>query len=129
MHALQGKWGSAYLSNYVTVETTILLRSRLGDGPARSLPGSVKEMGMRELVVDEETHAKATAMFATGDGDLSLTDSASLLLMSSLGIGNFATFERRSFGRMSQEVVGPGYSAGLSGEEMDRVVKFSKGKG
>lgn len=125
MHALRGKWGSPYLSSYVSVETTLMLKSRLGWAAARAFPNSAKEMGLRELVVDEVTHGRALTMFAEGKRELSVTDAASVLLMDALGIGTFATFDRRSFGRIAQEVVGEGYSKALSEAEREEVARFS----
>ncbi|MDG7013043.1 MAG: PIN domain-containing protein [Nitrososphaerota archaeon] len=126
LHALRGKWGSPYFGSYVTVETTLMLKSRLGWAAARAFPGSVKEMGARELVVDEETHRKALGMFAEGKRELSVTDAASVLLMYALGIGAFATFDSRSFGGGAQEVVGDGYSEELSDREKEEVDRFSR---
>ena len=126
LHALRGKWGSPYLSSYVTVETTLMLKSRLGWAAARAFPNPVKEMGLKELVVDEETHGRALAMFAEGRRELGLTDATSVLFMDALGIGAFATFDRRRFGRLAQDVVGEGYSKSLSDEERDEVARFSK---
>ena len=127
LHALKGKWGSPYLSSYVTLETTLLLKSRLGWAAARAFPGLVKEMGLRELAVDEETHRKAVTMFVGGERELSLTDAASVVLMDSLGIKTFATFDRRSFGRLEQGVVGEGYSRALSGEERKEAAGLTEG--
>ena len=123
-HALTGKWGSPYTSNYVTIETTLLLKSRLGWGSARRFPASARRMGLKELVVDEESHAKALEMFEGGKRDLSLTDAVTLLLVNSLVIGTLATFDRRSFARIKETVVGAGYATSLTDKERNRVAEL-----
>jgi uncharacterized protein len=129
LHALKGKWGGAYTSNYVTVETTLLLKSRLGWDLARAFPASTKKMGMKELVVDEGTHARAIEIFQRPGEELSLTDASTLVLMDELGIGTLATFDGRSFRRHHTDAVGPGYWSGLSDRERQEVEKLEKGSG
>jgi predicted nucleic acid-binding protein len=123
-HALKGKWGSPYTSNYVTLETTLLLESRLGWEPARRFPGYARRMGLKELVVDEESHGKAVAMFEGAGRDLSLTDASTLLLLDSLGIGTLATFDRRSFSKIGGMIVGAGYVDTLAEDEKVEMMKL-----
>jgi len=126
-HALTGKWGSPYTSNYVTVETTLLLKSRLGPGPARLFPGHARRMGLKELVVDEESHRKALEIFEKGSRDLSLTDAATHILVDSLEIGTLASFDRRSFGPIKGTIVGAGYASSLTDAESDRLAELEAG--
>ena len=72
-HAQQRKWGALYTSNYVTLEATLLLKARLDWKAARAFPGVMRRLGVRELMVDEDTHRKALESFESRGRDLSLT--------------------------------------------------------
>jgi predicted nucleic acid-binding protein len=120
-HAQKRKWGALYTSNYVTLETTLLLKARLGWKAARALPGVMRRLGVRELMVDEETHRKALESFESGGRELSLTDAATSILTDILKVRTIATFDRRSFGGSRLEVVGTGYAGTLSPEESKEV--------
>ena len=112
-HALKGKWGRVYTSNYVEVETTLLLGSRLGRAAARAVPPFLAKSGFKELVVDEETHSKAVELF-DGDERLSLTDASTVLLMKVVGAKTVISFDGRSLGGRDFEVKGAGYWESLT---------------
>jgi predicted nucleic acid-binding protein len=121
-HALIGRWGRAFLSNYIALETTLLLNSKMGAGLSRAFLEFVDESGITELVVDDSLHRQARALFRD-DNKLSLTDSASVALMRSLGIEWLATFDERSFRKYSKSIVGPAYWESLDEEERKKLQK------
>ncbi len=121
-HALAGRWGRVFLSNYVTLETTLLLRSKMGPALPRTFLEFVEESGIVEALVDEETNRQAKEIF-NADAALSLTDSASVAFLRSLRIRWLGTYDERSFRRYSRDIVGPSYWETLGEEERERLSK------
>jgi predicted nucleic acid-binding protein len=107
-HALAGKWGRAFLSNYVTLETTLLLQSKMGPRLSREFIKFLRESGIAELVVDEGTHERAKELFGN-ELALSLADSTTVGLLEALKIERLGTFDQRSFRKYSEKVLGPAY--------------------
>jgi hypothetical protein len=56
--------------------------------------------------------------------DLRLTDASTLLLLDSLGIGTLLTFDRRSFSRIGETIMGAGYADTLAEEEKVEMMKL-----
>lgn len=123
LHALKGKWGRIYTSNYVEVEATLLLGSRLGPFVARRLSGFMARSGLKELVVDEDIHRRAVELFQS-DESVSLTDAATVLLMKALGFRKLATFDGRTFSQKPVDTVGRNYWQSLTDEERGEVTEF-----
>ena len=121
-HALAGRWGRVFLSSYVVLETTLLLRSKMCTALPRTFLGFVEESGMAEVFVDEETNRQAKEIFRA-DPALSLTDSASVVFLRSLQIRWLGTFDERRFRRYSRDIVGPSYWETLGDEERARLKK------
>ena len=126
--ALKGRWGRVYTSNYVEIEATLLLGSRLGPSAARAVPSFLSKSGFKELLVDEPTHAKAVDLFSR-DERLSLTDASSVLLMGVVGAKSILGFDARSFAGRDVEVVGGGCWERLSDSEKRSVEAFEGGSG
>ncbi|MCL5672627.1 MAG: PIN domain-containing protein [Nitrososphaerota archaeon] len=126
--ALKGKWGRVYTSNYVEIEATLLLGSRLGPSAARAVPSFLSKSGFKELLVDGPTHAKAVDLFIR-DERLSLTDASSVLLMGVVGAKALLGFDTRSFAGRNVEVVGGGHWERLSDSEKKGVGAFERGSG
>ena len=53
IHILKGKFGRAYTSDYVVLETTLLLRSKLGVEAAKAMMNFLNKSGIAVLIVDE----------------------------------------------------------------------------
>ncbi|MDG6991293.1 MAG: hypothetical protein JRM99_07750 [Nitrososphaerota archaeon] len=73
------------------------------------------------------THGKAVEKFAAGGRGFSLPATTSLPLMDALGVETSSTFDRRSFGSLSQRVSGVGYSKGPADDERDKAALSEKG--
>ncbi len=119
-HGLKGRWGGVYTSNYVELEATLLLGSRLGRAAARALPAFLGRSGFKELHVDEGTHKKAVELFSK-DEKLSVTDASSVLLAGVVGARTMLTFDGRSFAGKPFEVLGRRYWEGMDDEERGEV--------
>ncbi len=94
LHALGGRWGKVFTTNYIVLESTLLLGARRTRAVARALPRFVASSGVTEIVVDKGLHAKALELFQSEES-LSLTDAASTLLIGILSINTLFTFDRR----------------------------------
>ena len=106
--AVVDAWGRALgehhtlvTSNYVLVESFVLVQRRLGLDALRALAGSVVPL-LQPLWIDEELHAAAaTALFTAGRRKLSLVDCTSFELMRRHGIAAAlsldADFARQGF--------------------------------
>lgn len=121
-HALMGKWGAVFLSNYISLESTLLLGSKMGRELPRAFLTFVEESGMTELLVDAEVDLQARELFRA-DQALSLTDSASLAIMRSFGIRWLGTYDERSFKRYSNNLVGRSYWDSLDEAERKRLTE------
>lgn len=119
---LRGKWGQVLTSNYVVLESTLLLGGRISRTTARSLPRFIKDSGIQSVCIDEEVEARATSLFVE-DERISLTDSTTLVLVRELRIPNLATYDSRSFVGHSLNLVGQGYWRGLEEKEQREALK------
>ncbi len=78
----------------------------------RALSAFVKASGITEIFVDEKTGTRAMGLFLEAEL-LSLTDSTTMVLAESMRIRSLATYDERSFGGRSLDVVGRGYFEAL----------------
>ncbi len=84
---------SMVISNYVIVETTALLQSRIGMEAAMGFTERLVPL-MRVEWIDEETHKEATtAYLLTFRKKLSLVDCTSFVIMRRLGLRVAFTFD------------------------------------
>jgi predicted nucleic acid-binding protein len=125
LHALEGKWGRVFVTNYISLESTLLINARLGPTVARALPKFVQESGVSEIVIEEDLHKKSLALFLSDDR-LSLTDAATTVLVDVLNVGTLATFDVRSFSKRAAMIKGAGYWEALSEEEKRRARTLTK---
>lgn len=123
-HALAGRWGRPFLSNYIVLESTLLLRSKLGSSVAREFLRFAGASGITELIVDQGVNDEAKRLFSE-DEALSLTDAATIALMRTIDAGNIGTYDKRSFSGYFESIVGPGYWESLETEERKRLVDIS----
>ncbi len=120
-HALEGRFGKAYTTDYVVLETALLLKSRLGAEAVRAMVNFLNRSGISILVVDEPTFRRALELLAKMPERLSLCDAASVVLAKELNIRVLASFDLRSFSGLVATIIGKGYYASLSDEERKRI--------
>jgi len=77
-HTLEGEFGKAYTTDYVVLETTLLLKSRLGAEAVKAMIDFLNRSGISILVVDEPVFRKAIGLLIEMPKRLSLCDAASL---------------------------------------------------
>lgn len=123
LHALRGVWGKVFTSNYVTVETTLLLSTRLGSQMPHSFSRFLKESGLSEVVIDDATHEQSLELFIR-DSAFSLTDAAAATLSESFKIDRVATYDQRTFRGRFREIIGKKYFESLSGKDGDEVKEW-----
>lgn len=124
---MKGAWGRVFVTNYVMLETTLLLSSRLGLRTARAFPQFVRESGIAQLFVDEEIHERALEYFSHEER-LSLTDAATVEIMSRFKIGELATYDERSFTKFAKVIVGRGSWHRLTKPEMKEAEEMDKAR-
>ena len=124
-HTLEGKFGKAYTTDYVILETTLLLRSRLGAEAVKAMMDFLNRSGISILVVDEPIFRKAVGLLIEMPERLSLCDAASVVLTRELNIRTLASFDLRSFSGLVAHIVGKGYYVSLSDEEREKVRQLS----
>jgi len=92
--ALRDREATLVTSNYVVLEATALLQSRLGLRAVRSFNGSI--LPLVEVVwITAETHsASASAHLLADRGKLSLVDCTSFRVMHDAGISEVFSFHR-----------------------------------
>ena len=126
IHTLEGKFGRAYTTDYVVLETTLLLKSRLSAEAAKAMVDFLDRSGISTLIVDEPILRKSLKLLVKIPERLSLCDAASIVLIEDLGIGVLASFDLKSFSGLVANIIGKGYYASLSDEEKKRVKQLSR---
>jgi len=126
IHTLEGKFGRAYTTDYVVLETTLLLKSRLSAEAAKAMVDFLDRSGISTLIVDEPILRKSLKLLVKIPERLSLCDAASIVLIEDLGIGVLASFDLKSFSGLVANIIGKGYYASLSDEEKKRVKQLSQ---
>jgi len=126
IHTLEGKFGRAYTTDYVVLETTLLLKSRLSAEAAKAMVDFLDRSGISTLIVDEPILRKSLKLLVKIPERLSLCDAASIVLIEDLGIGVLASFDLKSFSGLVANIIGKGYYASLSDEEKKRVKRLSR---
>src|SRR5216684_5853637 len=111
--ALEGRFGAPYTTDFVVLESTLLLRGRGGPGMARALIRLLKKGGISVMLLEEEVYAEALGLFDERAETLSLCDAASVVLMKKLNIQRLASYDERSFFGMAKQIVGRGYFESL----------------
>jgi len=126
IHTLEGKFGKAYTTDYVILETTLLLKSRLSAEAVKAMVDFIDRCGISTLIVDESILRKSLKLLVKMPERLSLCDAASIVLIEDLGIGVLASFDLKSFSGLVANIIGKGYYASLSDEEKKRVKQLSR---
>ncbi len=126
IHTLEGKFGKAYTTDYVILETTLLLKSRLSAEAVKAMVDFIDRSGISTLIVDESILRKSLKLLVKMPERLSLCDAVSIVLIEDLGIGVLASFDLKSFSGLVANIIGKGYYASLSDEEKKRVKQLSR---
>ena len=126
IHTLEGKFGKAYTTDYVILETTLLLKSRLSVEAVKAMVDFLDRSGISTLIVDEPILRKSLKLLVKMPERLSLCDAASIVLIEDLGIGVLASFDLKSFSGLVANIIGKGYYVSLSDEEKKRVKQLSR---
>ena len=124
-HTLEGKFGRAYTTDYVILETTLLLKSRLGIEAVEAMIDFLNRSGILILVVDEPIFRKALKLLIEMPKRLSLCDAAIIVIIEELDIRTLASFNLRSFSGLVANIIGKGYYASLSDKEKERIKQLS----
>ena len=119
---LEGRFGAPYTTDFVVLESTLLLKGRGGPAMARALIRFLQKGGISVVLLDEEAYAAAIALFEEHAETLSLCDAASLVLMKNLEIQRLASYDERSFLGKAKQVVGRGYFESLD-ETRQRLIR------
>jgi len=106
IHTLEGKFGRAYTTDYVVLETTLLLKSRLSAEAAKAMVDFLDRSGISTLIVDEPILRKSLKLLVKIPERLSLCDAASIVLIEDLGIGVLASFDLKSFSGLVANIIG-----------------------
>lgn len=126
MHALEGRFGRPYTTDYVVLEVTTLLKVRAGARVASALVNLLKRGGVSVVVIDDESYGRALTLFEKKVERLSLCDAATLVIMDEMAIRTLATYDQRSFSNLVKEIVGSGYFRSLNEEDKKRAMELSK---
>ncbi|MHA1593272.1 MAG: type II toxin-antitoxin system VapC family toxin [Candidatus Baldrarchaeia archaeon] len=121
IHALEGKFGQVITTDYVVLETTLLLKARIGSKTVEDFLRFLERSGIATVVVDEETYRRTVELMKKHPEKLSLCDAATLVIMKDWKVKNLATFDLRSFGNLAVAIVGKGYFNSLSEKEKRRI--------
>jgi len=124
-HTLEGKFGRAYTIDYVILETTLLLKSRLGVEAVEAMIDFLNRSGILILIVDEPIFRKALKLLIEMPKRLSLCDAAIIVIIEELDIRTLASFNLRSFSGLVANIIGKGYYASLSDKEKERIKQLS----
>jgi uncharacterized protein len=112
-HCLEGRFGTPFTSDYVILETTLLIQRKLGDSACLSFLDFLRDGGLRTVAVGEELFELSVETLRQNFPKLSMCDSATIVLMNSLGIQSIASYDERSFEGLVQGIRGRNYFASL----------------
>ena len=125
---LEGRFGAPYTTDFVVLESTLLLRGRGGPGMARAMVKLLKKGGISVMIIEEETYAAALGLFDERAETLSLCDAALVVLMKKFNIQRLASYDERSFLGTAKQLVGRGYFESL-GETRQKLIRALDKKG
>ena len=123
---LEGRFGAPYTTDFVVLESTLLLRGRGGAGMARAFVKFLKNGRISVMLLDDDVYSKALELFDERAETLSLCDSASMVLMKKMGIQRLASYDERSFLGMTKQVIGRGYFESLEGQQQKLIRALDK---
>ena len=120
-HILEGKFGKAVTTDYVILETTLLLKTRIGPKVVKSFLDFLEESGITTIIVDKETFEKTLKLVKKHPKSLSICDAPTLTILEDWNINNLATFNLRSFKNLTENIVGKGYFNALTNREKEKI--------
>ena len=120
-HILEGKFGKAVTTDYVILETTLLLKTRIGPKVVKSFLDFLEESGITTIIVDKETFQKTLKLVKKHPRSLSICDAATLTIIEDWNINNLATFNLKSFKNLTKNIIGKGYFNTLTNHEKEKI--------
>jgi len=125
-HILEGKFGKAVTTDYVILETTLLLKTRIGPKVVKSFLDFLEESGITTIIVDKETFEKTLKLVKKHPKSLSICDAATLTILEDWNINNLATFNLKSFKNLAENIIGKGYFNTLTNNEKEKIKTLVK---
>lgn len=122
-HCLEGRFGQPFTTDYVVLETTVLTQRKLGADVSLAFVNFLHESGVRTIASGDEYYGRALESFHKNFPRLSLCDAATVVIMNALGVQALASYDKRSFAGLVQEVRGMDYFESLSREEQTSLKK------
>ena len=120
-HILEGKFGKAVTTDYIILETTLLLKARIGSEAVKSFLDFLEQSGITTITIDEETFQKTLKLVRKHPRSLSICDAATLTIIKDWNINNLATFNLRSFKNLTKNIIGKGYFNTLTNNEKEKI--------
>ena len=125
-HILEGKFGKAVTTDYVILETTLLLKTKIGPKVVKSFLDFLEESGITTITIDKETFEKTLKLVKKHPRSLSICDAATLTIIEDWNINNLATFNLRSFKNLAENIIGKGYFNTLTNHEKEKIKTLVK---
>ena len=125
-HILEGRFGKAVTTDYVILETTLLLKARIGPEVVKSFLDFLEESGITTIIVDKDVFEKTLKLVKKRPENLSICDAATLTIIEDWNINNLATFNLRSFKNLTENIVGKGYFNTLTNREKEKIKSLVK---
>jgi len=120
-HILEGKFGKAVTTDYVILETTLLLKTKIGPEAVKNFLNFLEQSGITTITIDEETFQKTLKLVKKHPRNLSISDAATLTIIKDWNINNLATFNLRSFKNLTKNIIGKGYFNTLTNNEKEKI--------
>ena len=120
-HILEGKFGKAVTTDYVILETTLLLKTKIGPEAVKNFLNFLEQSGITTITIDEETFQKTLKLVKKHPRSLSICDAATLTIIEDWNINNLATFNLRSFKNLAENIIGKGYFNTLTNNEKEKI--------
>jgi len=120
-HILEGKFGKAVTTDYIILETTLLLKTKIGPEAVKNFLNFLEQSGITTITIDEETFQKTLKLVKKHPRSLSISDAATLTIIKDWNINNLATFNLRSFKNLTKNIIGKGYFNTLTNNEKEKI--------
>lgn len=127
-HCLEGRFGTPFTSDYVTLETTLLVQRKLGSDACLSFVDFLRDSGLRTIALGEEYYQLALEIMRQNFPRLSMCDSATIALINSLGINQLASYDLSSFEGLVVAILGRNYFQSLPKPDQIRIQRQLSGR-
>ena len=127
IHTLEGKWGKPYITNHILDETLTILKHRISPQTAKIFLETLIETNtIQTLHIDREVELKAQKIFKQNlkRKGLSYTDATTITTIKEYNIETLLTYDKRSFQKLVDKIIGPNYWKTLTPKEKERILKI-----